>query len=174
VVIEAGPIEPSAAPAPSAGGGAGVDVDVDVARLSSTARRVRLAVVLVVFVLLGWGSWRATDDAFPVGPFVMFAFTTPPDGEVRSAAVEAVDVSGRRAPVELEPKTVGLRRAEMEGQIGRVIGHPQLLGALAVTHHRLQPAAPQWQQVDLVEHRVQLHDGRVLSESTVVLASWHR
>lgn len=168
MVIEARPIEPSAAPASSAGAGSGV------ARLSSTARRVRLAIVLVVFVLLGWGSWRATDDAFPVGPFVMFAFTTPPDGEVSSAAVEAVDVSGRRAPVELEPETVGLRRAEMEGQIGRVIAQPRLLGALAVTHHELQPAAPQWQQVDLVEHRVQLHDGRVLSESTVVLASWHR
>jgi hypothetical protein len=135
---------------------------------------VRLAVVLVVFVLLGLGSWRATDDAFPVGPFVMFAFTTPPDGEVRSAAVEAVDDAGRRAPVELEPETVGLRRAEMEGQIGRVVEQPQLLGALAVAHQRLQPKAPQWQQVDLVEHRVQLHDGRVLSESTVTLASWHR
>ncbi len=160
--------------APTPTDGPGASGEGDVARLSPAARRLRLAIVLVVFVLLGWGSWRATDDAFPVGPFVMFAFTTPPDGEVRSAAVEAVDLTGHRAPVELEPQTVGLRRAEMEGQIGRVIAQPQLLGALAAAHQKLQPTAPQWRQVDLVEHRVQLHDGRVLSESTVVLASWHR
>ncbi|MDQ1650666.1 MAG: hypothetical protein QOG60_2723 [Frankiaceae bacterium] len=165
---EAGPAAP-----PAASVSASETAD-EVTRLSPVARRARLGVVLLVFVLLGWGSWRATDDAFPVGPFVMFAFTTPPDGDVRSAAVEAVDDAGRRAPVELEPETVGLRRAEMEGQIGRVVEQPHLLGALAVAHHRLQPGAPQWQQVDLVEHHVQLRGGRVQSESAVVLASWHR
>src|ERR1700712_1340913 len=88
-------------------------------RVGRTGRTVRLAAVVLVFALLGWGSWKADDDAFPVGPFVMFAFTTPPDGEVRSAAVEAVDVTGQRLPVVLEPEEVGLRRAEMEGQIPR-------------------------------------------------------
>lgn len=133
---------------------------------------LRMAIVAVIFVLLGWGSWKADDDAFPVGPFVMFAFTTPPNGEVRSAAVEAVDVAGRRVPVVLEPEDVGLRRAEMEGQIPRVVAHPELLGALASAHRRLRPEQPAWRQVDLVEHRVQLDHGRATSESTVVLASW--
>lgn len=135
---------------------------------------LRLGAVALVIGLLAWGSWRADDDAFPVGPFVMFAFTTPPNGEVRSAAVEAVDTSGRRSPVVLEPREVGLRRAEMEGQIPRVVQHPQLLGALASAHARLRPDARPWEQVDLVEHRVQLRDGRATKESTVVLASWHR
>ena len=144
----------------------------DVVRAPRGSRAVRLAVVVLVFALLGWGSWKADDDAFPVGPFVMFAFTTPPDGEVRSAAVEAVDVDGHRLPVVLEPSEVGLRRAEMEGQIPRVEAHPELLGALATAHARLRPDAPRWQQVDLVEHRVQLRNGRAGSESTAVLATW--
>jgi hypothetical protein len=148
--------------------------DAAVERVPRSGRLLRLVVVAVVLGLLAWGSWKADDDAFPVGPFVMFAFTTPPDGEVRSAAVEAVDVLGRRAPVLLEPDIVGLRRAEMEGQIPRVIERPDLLGALADSHARLQPTAPAWRQVDLVEHRVQLRDGRAISESTVVLASWRR
>ena len=143
-------------------------------RVGRTGRTVRLAVVVLVFALLGWGSWKADDDAFPVGPFVMFAFTTPPDGEVRSAAVEAVDVTGQRLPVVLEPEEVGLRRAEMEGQIPRVVAHPELLGALAAAHHRLRPAQPAWQQVDLVEHRVHLDHGRASGETTVVLATWRR
>ncbi len=143
-------------------------------RVPRRGRVLRLVVVAVVLGLLAWGSWKADDDAFPVGPFVMFAFTTPPDGEVRSAAVEAVDVRGHREPVVLEPEVVGLRRAEMEGQIPRVIEHPDLLGALADAHAQLQPDAPAWTQVDLVEHRVQLRDGRAVGESTVVLASWRR
>lgn len=137
-------------------------------------RAARFAVVGIVLALLAWGSWRADDDAFPVGPFVMFAFTTPSDGEVRSAAVEAVGVDGRRVPVLLEPEEVGLRRAEMEGQIPRVVADPALLGALARAHERLRPEAVDWQQVDLVEHRVQLRDGRAIAESTVVLATWRR
>jgi hypothetical protein len=143
-------------------------------RLGRRARALRLAVVVAVLGLLAWGSWKADDDAFPVGPFVMFAFTTPPDGEVRSAAVEAVDVQGHRSPVVLEPGEVGLRRAEMEGQIPRVVAHPQLLGALADAHARLRPSAPDWQQVDLVEHRVQLRNGHAVGETTVVLATWRR
>jgi hypothetical protein len=143
-------------------------------RLGRRGRRVRAVVVVAVLGLLALGSWKADDDAFPVGPFVMFAFTTPPDGEVRSAAVESVDTHGFRSPVVLEPDQVGLRRAEMEGQIPRVVAHPQLLGALANAHTRLHPSAPVWQQVDLVEHRVQLRDGRAVGESTAVLATWHR
>lgn len=145
-----------------------------VIRAPRSTRVLRLAIVTIVFVLLGWGSWKADDDAFPVGPFVMFAFTTPPNGEVRSAAVEAVDTTGRRLPVVLEPEDVGLRRAEMEGQIPRVVAHPELLGALAAAHLRLRPNQPAWQQVDLVEHRVQLDHGRATNETTAVLATWHR
>jgi hypothetical protein len=142
--------------------------------LTRASRLPRLAVVAVVLALLAVGSWKGTDDAFPVGPFVMFAFTTPPDGEVRSAAVEAVDDTGRRLPVALEPEEVGLRRAEMEGQLGKVVADPSRLGALAAAHARLRPEQPRWQQVDLVERRVQLHQGRASGETRVVLASWHR
>jgi hypothetical protein len=145
-----------------------------VIRAPRRSRVPRLAVVLLVFALLGWGSWKADDDAFPVGPFVMFAFTTPPNGDVVSAAVEAVDVDGRRLPVVLEPKEVGLRRAEMEGQIPRVVAHPELLGALASAHARLRPHSPHWKQVDLVEHHVHLRDGRTVGETTVVLATWRQ
>jgi hypothetical protein len=165
-------VPPATAPART-GGDPGDDA-TDVIRAPRSTRVLRLAVVAVVVVLLGWGSWKADDDAFPVGPFVMFAFTTPPNGEVRSAAVEAVDVTGDRLPVVLEPEDVGLRRAEMEGQISRVVAHPELLGALATAHLRLRPNQPAWQQVELVEHRVQLDHGRATHETTVVLATWHR
>jgi hypothetical protein len=152
----------------------GADAADEVVRVGPVGRTVRLLVVAAVAVLLVLGSWKADDDAFPVGPFVMFAFTTPPDGEVVSAAVEAVDVTGTRVPVSLEPEDVGIRRAEVEGEIPRVIAHPELLGALARAHARLHPGAPAWQQVDLVQHRIRLHDGHARGETTVVLATWRR
>lgn len=146
----------------------------EIERVGPTGRFLRLALVAVVAVLLVWGSWKADDDAFPVGPFVMFAFTTPPNGDVVSARVEAVDSNGHRIPVELEPEEVGIRRAEVEGQIPRIIAQPQLLGALARAHARLRPHTPTWEQVDLVQYHVHLHDGREAGTTTVVLATWHQ
>jgi hypothetical protein len=162
---------PEGAPAAPAGP---VRPEDDIERIGPAGRFVRLAVVAAVVVLLAWGSWKADDDAFPVGPFVMFAFTTPPNGDVVSAGVEAVDAAGHRAPVALEPEQVGIRRAEVEGEIPRIVAQPQLLGALARAHARLQPHAPAWDQVDLVQYHVHLHDGREAGRSTVVLATWRR
>jgi hypothetical protein len=170
VSIATAPDQPPEAASPAVGR---EPVD-DVERVGPVGRSVRLAVVAVVAVLLVLGSWKADDDAFPVGPFVMFAFTTPPNGEVVSAAVEAVDVNGRRMPVSLEPEDVGIRRAEVEGQIPRIVTQPDLLGALARAHARLHPDAPAWRQVDLVQHRVRLHHGHEDGETTVVLATWRR
>src|ERR1700712_4071401 len=52
------------------------------ARVGRAGRAIRLGLIAAVVALLAWGSWRSDDDAFPVGPFVMFAFTTPPNGDV--------------------------------------------------------------------------------------------
>jgi hypothetical protein len=148
------------------------DVGVQQTRVTRGGRRWRLVVVLAVAVLLGYGTVAKEDDFFPFGPFVMFAFTTPPSGDVSSATIEAVLPDGRRVPVPLTPGQVGLRRAEVEGQYGHVMHDPRLLGALAVAHHRLHPDAPGYRQVDLVEQTVHLKDGKPVGQSSKVLASW--
>jgi hypothetical protein len=140
--------------------------------LSRAGRWWRQAVTVCVLALLGWGSLLGQDDHFPLGPFVMFAFTTPADGVVQSAGLEAVTERGERLSVPIEPGAVGLRRAEVEGQLVRVVGHPQLLAGIADAHARLHPRAPRFVEVDLVRRTVRLRDGVATGEAEEVLASW--
>jgi hypothetical protein len=140
--------------------------------LSRIGRSVRLAAAGLVLALLAAGSLWGQDDHFPVGPFVMYAFTAEPDGEVHSVEIEVVDERGHRRPLTPTPGTVGLRRAEVEGQLPRLVEHPRLLRGLAVAHHRLHPRAPRYVRIDVVLRTVHLRDGRAERRSARLLASW--
>ena len=141
--------------------------------LTATGRRLRLAVTALVFGLLTAGTVLGQDDAFPFGPFRMYATRDSPDGTVVSTRVEAVDTTGR---VLVVPDTAtGLRRAEIEGQAGRFRTHPELLADLSRAHDRLHPHDPAYVEVRVVERHYRLRDSRPTGEqSEQVVASWHR
>ena len=141
--------------------------------LPATARRARLLVTAVVFGLLLTGTAIGQDDAFPFGPFRMYATRDDPDGHVLSTRVEAVDVTGR---VLVVPDTAtGLRRAEIEGQVARFRAEPGLLALLSDAHDRLHPDEPAYDEVRVVERRYRLHDSRPTGDATEqVVARWHR
>jgi hypothetical protein len=141
--------------------------------LTATGRRVRLAASAVVFALLVAGTVIGQDDAFPFGPFRMYATRDDPDGLVVSTRVEAVDTTGRVLVV--PDAATGLRRAEIEGQVGRFRADPQLLRQIGVAHTRLHPDEPAYDEVRVVERRYRLHDSRPTGEQTErVVAQWHR
>lgn len=102
----------------------------------------------------------------------MFAFTTASDGDVRAARLEAVTDADERVRVPLEPASVGLRRAEIEGQLGRVVARPELLRGLASAYAPLHPGAPRFVQMDVVTHVVRLRAGVAAGESDTVVATW--
>jgi hypothetical protein len=141
--------------------------------LTATGRRVRLVATALVFGLLLTGTAIGQDDAFPFGPFRMYATRDDPDGLVLSTRVEAVDTTGR---VLVVPDTAtGLRRAEIEGQVRRFRADPGLLAQLSVAHDRLHPNEPAYDEVRVVERRYRLHDSRPTGEQTEqVVAAWHR
>src|SRR4051812_25574306 len=103
----------------------------------------------------------------------MYATRDDPDGLVVSTRVEAVDSSGR---VLVVPDTAtGMRRAEIEGQVGRFRADPALLGALSRAHDRLHPDEPAYDVVRVVERRYQLRDSRPTgTQSETVVATWRR
>jgi hypothetical protein len=141
--------------------------------LTATGRRVRLATTAVVFGLLLTGTAFGQDDAFPFGPFRMYATRDDPGGLVVSTRVEAVDTTGRVLVV--PDAATGLRRAEIEGQVGRFRANPQLLRLISVAHTRLHPDEPAYVEVRVVERRYRLHDSRPTGEQTErVVAQWHR
>ncbi|MBW8827314.1 MAG: hypothetical protein JF603_13335 [Acidobacteria bacterium] len=102
--------------------------------LTPSARRRRAVAVTVAGLALAAGSAWGSDDAFPFGPFHMFATSGRPTGAVRVATLVATDEHG--AERELDPADVGLRRAELEGHYRQFRQQPALLAALASAYER--------------------------------------
>ncbi|MCW2571060.1 MAG: hypothetical protein JWO88_1118 [Frankiales bacterium] len=141
--------------------------------LTAAGRRWRLAITVVVLALLLAGTLVGQDDAFPFGPFRMYATRDAPNGLVLSTRVEAVDATGRVLVV--PDSATGLRRAEIEGQVARFRADPALLGEISRAHSRLHPSQPAYDEVRVVERRYRLEDSRPTGEQTdQVVAQWHR
>jgi hypothetical protein len=140
--------------------------------LTAAGRRARAAATAVVAGLLLAGTFVGQDDAFPFGPFRMYATRDDPDGLVVSTRVEAVDTTGR---VLVVPDTAtGMRRAEIEGQVGRFRRDPALLAELSLAHSRQHPKEPAYAEVRVVERRYRLRDSRPTGDTTEqVVATWH-
>ena len=141
--------------------------------MSPVARRARTGVTLALGALLLAGTLVGQDDDFPFGPFRMYSTRDDPDGVVTAARVEAVDAQGRVLVV--PDAATGLRRAEIEGQAGRLAADPSLLGEVSRAHDRLHPDEPSYEVVRVVVSETELRDSRptgLLSEQ--VVASWSR
>lgn len=139
--------------------------------LSRTGRAVRVAALLAGLALLLAGSAWGDDDHFPFGPFRMYSTADDPDGRVQSTYVRAVDADGRVVDRVAE-RHVGLRRAEYEGQLSRIVGRPEILGDLADAFSRRHPDAVPWAEVSVVRTSYQLLDGEPTGETTELLARW--
>jgi len=144
---------------------------VAVDELSTTRRWVRTAAFAAGLALLLAGTAWGDDDHFPFGPFRMYSTADDPDGRVLSTYLQAVDTEGRVVE-RVGEHEVGLRRAEYEGQLSRVVDDPQLLGDLAETFSRRHPDRPPWAEVRVVQTAYVLVDGVPTDEKTEVLAEW--
>lgn len=137
------------------------------------ARRARLGVTAVVAGLVLAGTFAGQDDDFPFGPFRMYATRDAPDGVVSGARVEAVDANGRVLVV--PDSATGLRRAEIEGQAGRLVADPALLGEVSRAHDRLHPSEPAYDVVRVVVSSTVLRDSRPTGATHErVVATWRR
>jgi hypothetical protein len=140
--------------------------------LSTLGRRVRLALTALVAVLAVAGTLYGQDDHFPFAPFRMFSTRTAPDGPVR-----VVELRGRTqgTPVEatLSMASFGLRRAELEGQLGR-LRSPSMLGELVRAREALRADLPRVEQLRLVEVEYLLAGGRRVGRRETTVAEWRR
>lgn len=142
------------------------------ARCTPAGRVLRGAAALVGAALLLAGTAWGDDDHFPFGPFRMYSTSARPDGAVHSTGIEVRTRDGKWYPAHLNPWTVGMNRAEVEGQAGRFVERPELLGKLAEAHRRLSPRAEPWVGVRLVTRRQHLVDRRPAGVEEIVTAEW--
>lgn len=130
----------------------------DVVRLSPRARTVRLVLAGLVLAMLATGTVFGQDDAFPFGPFRMYSTRAEPDAPVLSTRV--VGYTAAEVEVTLSGGEVGLRRAEFEGQVPRLIAEPELLGLLADIYATNHPGAEPLVAVGIITREYELRDGQ--------------
>src|SRR3712207_9095208 len=87
--------------------------------LPPTGRRARLSATAAVLALLLGGTLWGNDSEFPFGPSRSYSTRADPDRPVVSTSVVGVTADGHEVP--LSGGEVGLRRAEFEGQLHRVV-----------------------------------------------------
>ena len=135
--------------------------------MTIVGRRVRLAVTIVVFGVLIAGAFVGTDHDFPFGPFRMYATSGRATGAVRTAALKGW-WEGR--PVEVHSESIGIRRAELEGQYPRFRSDPRLLAAMAHEFRSRGVRIDRLQLIAVIRRVVNGH--RVGKSGHVVLAQW--
>lgn len=147
--------------------------------LPGASRGWRLGVLAAVAALLTYGTIVGQDDLWPFGPLRMYATSSGATGAVSVVAIQVKqDTGGTNATDDwqdapLTPSQVGLNRAEVEGQIGRIESDPRLLGELAAAHDRLRPDDPAWAGLRLVRRSAQIVDRRPTGVTTdLVLLTW--
>jgi hypothetical protein len=142
-------------------------------RLSAISVAWRLIVVVVCLVVLTFAQLTDTDDFFPLSRLSQYALAPGRDGVVKSTYILADNTEGEQVRVPLNATGVGIGRAEIEGQLGRIIDDPSLLQAIANAWAELHPDQPQYQRLFLKRDIYQLVDGRPAGgRETIELAVW--
>lgn len=141
--------------------------------LPAPGRAWRLAAAVAALGLLVYGSAWGDDDLFPFGPMSQYSFRIDPDGEIRALWVEAdlADGSHRRLDIS-NAGDIGVARAELEGQLDRIIADPQRLATLAEAWIRLHPDRPELRRIIVGQDVVELADGREAGRRSDVFTTW--
>lgn len=163
------PVPPSAPPTSELGASA-QPVTVP---LSRAGMGIRLAVTTVVLALTLAGTLWGSNADFPFAPFRMFADAESLNKPVKSTRVEAVTSEGER--IRVGGGSVGMRRAEFEGQVRRFRQDRSLMRYIAQAYHARNPRAPQLVQIDIIVRHFELINGKATKKyhDTIEL-SWHR
>jgi hypothetical protein len=141
--------------------------------LSAPARAWRLGAVGAVAALLFYGSAWGQDDNFPFGPLNQYSFRIDRNGEIRALWLDADTAAGTHLRLDISSsEDVGIARAEIEGQLDRIIAEPARLQELAQAYARLHPARPRLTRLTVGQDVTLLRDGRPSGTRTDVFTHW--
>jgi hypothetical protein len=143
-----------------------------VQRVSRSGAALRLTAATVGVGVLLYGTVWGTDDMFPFGPLVQYAFFVDPNGEIRSTVIDADTDEGQLVRVPLSLDGVGIKRAEIEGQLTKIVADPSLLQAVATAQRDRNPEQPQYERLYLRQKVTELVDGEIGASRMETLATW--
>ena len=129
-------------------------------RLSRASATWRLIAAFAGIVALVHGTIADSDDYFPFGSMSQYATAHDLDAKVNSTYMLADTENGRRkVRVPLNATGTGIGRAEVEGQIDRLVADPSLLQSIADAYHAIHPERDQYTTLYLMRDTYQLRDG---------------
>ena len=148
-------------------------MDLPALRLGPRARLWRsLAGTAVVGALFYTSAYGSNDD-FPLGPMTQFAFSVKNDGGViGSYWLEADTAAGTHVKLSFDAVGTGMKRAEIEGQMPRIVRDPSLLQGIADAQRRLHPGQPRFTRNYVVREIRKLEHGKVVSTSRQNRVVW--
>jgi hypothetical protein len=97
--------------------------------LSISGKIARLTAVVGVLGITLVGTIHGQDSWFPFGPFRMYSTRDSTHAPVKSTLMQGITDTGKQ--ITISGVETGLRRAEVEGQLGRFEHNPQLLETIA-------------------------------------------
>lgn len=145
----------------------------DTGRLSPRGLAVRLALGGAVLLALLYGTVFGADKDFPFGPMVQYAFYVDPDGSIDDTYLLATTADGRQLTVDPRVDSIGVNRAQIEGQLDQIRARPALMARFAANNARNRPREPRWVALSLRQHVRLLHDGRITGTQERTVADWH-
>ena len=140
--------------------------------LSPSGRLIRGLATLAVLGAVMVGTLWGDDDSFPFGPFRMYSIANRTSGQITSAFVEGVRAGGEE--IRMDPSVLGLRRAEIEGQLPRFVAHPEDLRYILEAYRQKNPDAPKLIELRLMQEVNTLREGHTVATSERTLAVWPR
>lgn len=135
---------------------------------------VRLGIAGAVLGALLYGTVLGQDRDFPFGPMVQYAFYVNPNGEIDDTYLLARTAMGVQLRVDPTVDTIGVNRAQIEGQLGDFRSDPVLLARIAAAHTQRRPGEPRWTWLSLRQHVHVLHRGRIVRTDERTIATWSR
>jgi hypothetical protein len=133
----------------------------------------RLGGVAAVAALLFYGSAWGQDDNFPFGPMNQYSFRTDPNGAISALWLDADTAAGTHIRLNIAGSDdVGVARAELEGQLDRILADPSRLQELAQAWARLHPDRPRLIRLTVGQDVTQLRHGRPAGRHTDVFTHW--
>jgi hypothetical protein len=140
--------------------------------LSTTGRSARAVATGAVIGALLVGGFFGDDDHFPFGPMRMYSTTNEVDGPVSSIHLEGTTETGEVVTIKIN--ALGLRPAELDGQIPRFRADPALMGHVLETYEATNPGGYDLTSLRLVRGIHQLEDRKEVSYDEEVIAQWTR
>lgn len=138
--------------------------DAQIRRLSVRGLVIRLASTVVVLALLTIGQVKDTNDLFPFGSLSQYATARDMNGTVRSNYLLADTDEQVGKFISANMHVIGVGRAEIEGQLDRILANPELMQAFIDSYAALNPDEPAIRTIYLKRSVQRLNNGYLVGK----------